>query len=64
MTTIVISLTVSEALAEEDASLVFPGDPVIGSDLATFLLGCGAGTSIFSVIRLAEVMCPTHMRSL
>ena len=49
---IVISLAVSVALAEENTSLVFPGDSEIGLDLTTVVLGDGAWIYIFSVVRL------------
>ena len=52
MTTIVISLTVSVALAEEDTSLVFPDDSEIGLGLTTVFLGNGTWIFIFSVVRL------------
>ena len=50
MTTIVISLTVSVAFAEEDTSLVFPGDSEIGLDLTTVVLGDGTWIFIFPVV--------------
>ena len=52
MTTIVISPTVSLARAEEDTSIVFPGDSEIGLDLTTVVLGDGTWIFIFPVVRL------------
>ena len=52
MTTIVISLTVSVALAEEDTSSVLPGDSEIGLDLTTVVLVNGTWIFIFSFVRL------------
>ena len=52
MTTIVISPTVSLARAEEDTSMVFPGDSEIGLDLTTGVLRDGTWIFIFPVVRL------------
>ena len=67
MTSIVISFTVSVALAEENTSLVFPGDSEMGLDLTTVSLGNGTWIFIFSATRLEvkrSILGPTPMRSL
>ena len=66
MTSIVISLTVSVVLAEEDTSLVFPGDSEMVLDVTTVFLGNGTWIFIFSAARLEvkrSILGPTPMRS-
>ena len=65
-TSIVISLTVSVPLAEEDTSLVGPGDSEIGLNLTTVVLVDGTWIFTLSVVLLEvahSILRSTPMRS-